>query len=62
MGEMAQQYRYSCRDSAPAYMYSTALVGQFIDRAGHTSYRYLIQKLSVVYNLLRVNVTTLNID
>ena len=38
------------------------LVGQFIDRAGHTSYHYLIQKLSVVYKLLRVNVTTMSID
>ena len=51
MGEMTQQYSYSFRDSAPAYMYSTALVGQFIDRAGHTSYHYLIQKLAVVYKL-----------
>ena len=52
MGEMTQQYSYSCRDSAPAYMYSTALVGQFIDRAGHSSYHYLIPRVSVV---LRVN-------
>ena len=60
MGEMTQQYSYSCRDSAPAYMYSTALVGQFIGRAGHTSYHYLIQKfVSVVYKLLRVNVITM---
>ena len=49
-------------DSAPEYMYSTALVGQFIDRAGHTSYHYLIQKLAVVYKLLIVNVTTVSID
>ena len=37
--------RHTLRDSVSStYMYRTALVGQFIDRAGHTSYHYLIQK------------------